>query len=321
MNKKLIAIAIATAMTAPVAMADVKVSGRVGGHLTIFTHDNSALDSTGFGDAGQTRLQFDATAGDAFARIALDERLGRDNATAASYQRTKRDNYIGYNFGNMSASFGRMAGVSKNIEKDPLIATFLQSRGTVAEPLAGGANMGSSSFIDHVITFNMKAGDAKIAVQYDVGDQSNSPNEGHTGIAVTGKGGPVNYFFGYNNGNADGPGGSTPTNDQSNMKVGASMTFGKVKATLVYQSADNNGAAQSAITARANVGMGNGLSLNAAVAVRSGDVAADDATWMRIAVAKKLDNNATAYAGYTASSYDTANSDHSTLGAGMIVKF
>ena len=322
MNKKLIAIAIATAMTAPVAMADVKVSGRVGGHLTVYSHDNAANDWTGFSDAGQTRLQFDATAGDAFARIALDERLGRDNATATSYKRTKRDNYIGYNFGNMSAAFGRMAGVAKNIEKDPYIATFLQSRGTIAEPLAGGAQYGSSSFIDHVITFKMKAGAANVAIQYDVGDQSaGSPNEGHTGIAVTGKGGPVDYFFAYNNGTASGQSGSTPNNDESNMKLGASMKFGKVKATLVYQSADNNGAGQSAITVRGNFGLGDGLSMNGAVGLRSGDTAADDATWLRVAVMKKLNANASAYAGYTSTTYDAAGNDNNTLGGGMIVKF
>ena len=319
MNKKIIAIAIATAMAAPVAMADIKVSGRVGGHL-VNTDTDGGTTSMGFDDNGQTRLQFDGSAGDAYARIALDERLTRDQT---NYNAVFRDQYIGYKFGGgASFQFGRMATAGKNVEKDPYIATFLETRSTIANP-ATSSKYASSSFVDHIIQGKFKAGAAKIAVQYDVGDSSAySPNEGHYAIAVTGKGGPVNYWFALNNGSASGPGGSTPGNDDTNMKLGASMKFGKVKATFNYVSADNDGAEQTAITALADVGLGNGLSMNAGIAVRSGDVAADDATWFRVAVAKKLNKNATVYGGYTTTDYEVGGgADFSKIGAGMTVKF
>lgn len=339
MNKKLIAIAVASVMAAPVAMADITVSGRVGLHLTAKSFDDSAKDSTGVGDKGQSRLQFDGTAGDAYARIALDGRLGRDNHShtldaalpldadgnantdeTSTDNSTKRDNYLGYKMGGASVQVGRMATAGKNIEKDPLIATFLQTRSTAAES-ATGSKYGSSSFVNHLIQAKFKAGAATITAQYDIGDKSSSSNEGHTAIAVTGKGGPVRYWASYNNAEADGNDGSLTTS-QSNIKVGASMKFGKAKVGLNYTSADKDtgaGGESDSITVTGDIGMGNGLTIHAGVATQ--DAGGVDNTWMRIAVSKKLSKGASAYAGYTASSSDTPNSDTSEIGAGMTVKF
>jgi hypothetical protein len=318
MNKKLIAIAIATVMAAPVAMADIKISGRVGGHLVSTDTDGAADANVGFDDNGQTRLQFDGTMGNAYARIALDRRLSKNN-TDSPYTDQNRDNYLGYKFGGgMSAQFGRMPTAGKNIEKDPYIATFLQIRKTVAES-ATASNYGSSSFVDHVAQLKMKAGAANVTVQYDVGSKSTySPNEGHLAIAVTGKGGPVNYWFAYNNGSADGPGGSTPGNDDSNIKFGGSMKFGAIKASLNFTSSDNDGTESDSILLMADMGLGGGLSANFSYATRD---AAEDATWMRLAVAKKLNKGVMVYAGYTTTDYDGATADFTKIGAGMTVKF
>jgi len=318
MNKKLIAIAIATAMTAPVAMADVKISGRVAGHLTIFTHDVATNDSTGFGDAGQSRLQFDGTSGDAYARVAYDTRNGFGGAASAG-----RDIFVGYNLGGgTSIQFGRMGTAGKNLEKDQYIATFLQTRNGVAEAVTS-KEFGSSSFVGHLIQAKMKAGAATITVQYDVADQAGaaSGHEGHTAVSVAGKGGPVRYWASYNNGAANGTDGAATTSP-SNIKVGAEMAFGKAKVALNYTSADNDtGAAgeSNSIAVTGEIGMGNGLSMNAGFATK--DNGGVDETWMRIAVAKKLNAGTMAYAGYTATTSDTPSSDTSTLGAGMIVKF
>jgi hypothetical protein len=296
-------------------MADVKISGRVGGDLTITSTDNAA-DVTTFADKGATRLQFDGTAGNAYARIALDERLGRDNATAGSYSRTKRDNYLGYKFGGgTSAQFGRMQNAGKNVEKDPYITTFLETRSSIATPNAGGSNYASNSFVDHLVQVKMKAGAATVTVQYDLGDNSpSSPNPGHTGISVTGKAGPVNYWVAYNNGKAD----ATVGNDQSNMKFGGSMKFGAIKGSINFTSSDDNGTEKDAILLMADMGLGNGVSANFSYATLD---AAEDATWMRLAVTKKLSKGVKVFGGYTATDYDGATADFTKIGAGMIVKF
>ena len=316
MNKKLIAIAVASVMAAPVAMADINISGRVGLHLTSLSDDAVLNDVRSTYDKGQTRLQFDGTSGNGYARIAYND---------SSFNRTKlRETYVGYKMGNgMSVQVGRMAGSVKNIEKDPYIATFLQTRGTAAESVTA-TNYGSSSFVDNVVQLSMKAGAANVKVQFDPSDNA-GPNAGHLGIAVTGKAGAVNYWAGYNNATADGAGALTTS--QSNIKVGAAMKFGAVKVSLNYTSMDTDAAVPAAGTATdsilvmADMGFGNGLSGNVSFATRSGDVAADDATWMRLAVNKKLNKGTSMYAGFTTTDNETANTDTSEVGVGMVVKF
>ena len=315
MNKKIIAIAVASVMAAPVAMADIKISGRLGGHLTTVKTDGSQ-EVREFGDAGQTRLQFDGTAGNGFARIAFDERNSRDQKL---YSEVKRDAYAGYKFGGgMSAQFGRMGGVAKNLEKDPYIGTFLETRGGYAEARTSGA-YGNSSFVNHVIQFNMKAGAANVAIQFDPASTSStqSPNPGHTAIGVNGKAGGVGWYASYNNGTANLGGTST---SQSNMKVGASMKFGKVKASLNYSNADDATNKWNSINVRGDMGLGNGLSVNAGFASTGGD-AVKSGTWMRVAVNKVLSKGTNVYAGYTNSTKKTGSVKTNTLGLGLTVKF
>ena len=352
MNKKLIAIAVASVMAAPVAMADIKISGRVAQDLTITDTDGAADDVRGISDSGHTRLQFDGTVGNAYARIALDERLGRgDHAhdtdtpaiTAADLPlaadtltsdktstdgKTKRDSYVGYKFGGgTSVQVGRMAGAAKNLEKDPYIATFLETRSTVANSYTGGG-YGSSSFIDGLAQLKMKAGAANVTVQFGPAENTGS-NNGHIGVGVSGKAGAINYWASYNNGSADGNSLAASYPSQSNIKVGGAMKFGKVKVTLNYTSMDKDaavaaeGTATDSIFVDANMGLGNGLSVNAGLATRSGDIAADDAQFIRLAVTKKLSKGVKVYGGYTTTDYDdtSKNADTSEFGVGMLVKF
>ena len=117
MNKKIIAIAIAAAMAAPVAMADVKMSGRVNAQYGIVSVDGATTDPMGrLDDSGQGRFQIDAKSGDAYARWAIDTRYGRDNNTAGNYGRTNRDSYVGYKFGGVKVQYGRMGNAAKNLE-------------------------------------------------------------------------------------------------------------------------------------------------------------------------------------------------------------
>ena len=352
MNKKLIAIAVASVMAAPVAMADIKISGRVAQDFTITDTDGAANDKRGISDSGHTRLQFDGTSGNAYARIALDERLGRgDHAhdtdtpaiTAADLplaadtltsdktstdDKTKRDSYVGYKFGGgTSVQVGRMAGVAKNLEKDPYIATFLETRSTIGNSYTS-SRFGSSSFIDGIVQLKMKAGAATVAVQFGPAEYAND-NNGHIGVSVAGKAGAVRYWASYNNGSADGDSSAATYPSQSNIKLGGEMKFGKVKASLNYTSMDKDAAVAAAGTATdsialaANMGMGNGLSANVAFATRSGDVAADDATFIRLAVTKKLGKGVKVYGGYTTTDYDdaSAKADTGEFGVGMLVKF
>ena len=227
----------------------------------------------------------------------------------------------------MSLQAGRMAGVAKNLEKDPFIVTFVETRSTVAISYTGGG-YGSSSFIDNVVQLSMKAGAAKIKIQYDASEYG-STNDGHLGIGVSGKAGAVNYWASYNNGTADGNN-SSLTTSQSNMKLGGAMKFGKVKVSLNYTSMDKDGSsttfpvndATDSISLGANMGFGNGLSGNVGFATRSGDVAADDATFIRVAIMKMLNKGTSMNTGYNTTDYDvTGTASSYILGDGRVVRF
>ena len=322
MNKKLIAIAVASVMAAPAAMADMKISGMVAQELTSLDVDGAAADPMTMGDSGFTRLQFDGTMGSAYARLARDLRGGGEAG---------RDQYVGYKFGGgMTVQAGTMPGVSKNIEKDPYIATFLQHRSTVAN-VATSNIYSSNGFVQDVLQLSMKAGAGNVKIQY--GPENNDgaaggPNDGHIGVSFTGKGAGINYFASYNNGQGDlnSPAGTTPSH--SNIKLGGNMKFGSVKVGLMYTSQDKDaatpalGTATDSIFVDANFDLGNSLSANVGYATRSGDVAADDADFIRAAVMKKLNKGTSVWAGYTTTDYEAGGgADTSELGVGMVVKF
>lgn len=325
MNKKLIAIAVATVMAAPVAMADVKISGRVGLDFTSKDTDGATNDVRDLKDNAASRIQFDATAGKAFARMAWDARKNKNLG--------QRDNYLGYKLdGGMTVQIGRMATAAKNAEKDPYITSFLETRGSIANSYTSNI-YGSNSFVDNLVQVAFKAGSVKIKVQYDPTEYSptvaKGNQSGHIALGASGKSGPVAWHASYNNGSADGDNSAASYGSQSNIKLGGNMKFGKVKASLNYTSMDTDaavaaeGTATSSIFVDANMGMGNGLSANVGYGTRSGDVAADDATYMRLAMTKKLSKGVKIYGGYTTTDYDAASAkaDTSEMGVGMIVKF
>ena len=333
MNKKIIAIAIATAMAAPVAMADMKMYGTFGGDFV--NVDDGTDTSRGFQDNGASQMNFAATSGSAYGKFAFNMGPGAnagemntiytdttgdgftadDTVTSSPVKGSVvyRDYYLGYNFaGGSSAQFGTMAGALKNLEKDPLIATFLQVRGTYASARTD-KQFGSSSFVSNLIQYKMKAGAANINIQFDPTDNATSShNSGHAAVAVTGKAGGVNYWAGFNNG-----AGSETGADDSNMKVGASMKFGTIKATLNYTSADTGASDWNSIAVTGDMKLGNGLSALATFASTTGD---KEGTFTRIAVIKSIGPKARIYGGFASNDPEVGDAETS-IGAGMSVKF
>ena len=353
MNKKLIAVAVATIMAAPVAMADVKISGKFGVNFVNVNDDGAfgplpagapaaavqayddlvanykliGLNLTenaeeagkayrSFSEHGMNRVVVDGTSGKAFARFAFNN--AGNNAAEGN-----RDQYVGYKAGFGTIQIGRMAGAIKNLEKDPYIATFLQARGSFG--VAGGA-YGSNGFVNNLVQYTTKASGMAVKVQLNpTSDTSTAGDEGHTAVSVVGKASGINWWFGYNN-----AGGSEATGSSS-IKVGASMKFGKIKATAQMESQkyvdlpllDGTGTVvptdldATRILLMADMGLGNGLSVNAAVGLGSQDV---EGTSFRVAVNKELNKSASMFAGFR-SDKPTDGDASNIFGAGMTVKF
>ena len=351
MNKKIIAIAIASAMAAPVAMADIKISGRFAGHFTSDSKEvgSSATDktkaATTFGESGASRLVFDGTSGKAYARI------GYVAGAASNGTFKSRDHYLGYKFGFGKVTIGRIGNVGKNVEKDPLITTFLQLRKTHAEATTNSA-YGSSGFVNDVVEVAAKVGGAKVKFQYNPQDNTNRGSTvGHAGLSIVGKAGPVGYFLSTNNGDgtkkstaavaavtavtaAQGVSGTsddtaavaavtaadakTTTVKQTNNKIGASMKFGAAKVTLMNTTADTEGTKKDATVLMANIGLGNGLAVN--VGASSGKNDGVKNTWTRLAISKKVNKGFLVYGGVTSSKADGGDTK-TRAGVGAIVKF
>ena len=322
MNKKIIAIAIAAAMASPVAMADLKVSGALGAALTFSDSDTGAgTDTTAssreMGDNGISKIQFDGTAGNAFARLGIDTRSIMGGANAGA-KLNGRDFYAGYNLSGMSVSFGRMTAALAGLEGDKYNATFLEMRKTAGESCSESTTCNSFT-ASPVIQLAGKAGALAYKVQVDVTDNTDSSGgEGHFAASVKGKAGAVGYFAGYNNGKSTE---GTPALSDSNLKAGASMKFGNVNATLVYMAADASDVKTSSVTVLADMDMGNGLSAGIAYGMKSSDADTDGDTWTRVAFTKSLDKSAKLFGGATIKSDDSADTTGTVFGLGMAVSF
>ena len=331
MNKKIIAIAIASAMAAPVAIADVKVGGQIGaayisaskGFLVPSSNlkdkDGGEVDGTDayrtMTDSGLSKLEFSGKDGNAFFKIGMDIRniMGKGAGTGNG-----RDFNLGYDFGSAAVKFGRMPSALAGLEGDKYNATFLESRRTAA--ISSTNNDTTDTYnTNPIIELAMKAGGAAIKVQYDAGDKTDmTTGEGYYALAVKGKAGAFGYFAGVNNG----LGGDAAGNKEQNIKAGASMKMGAVKATLMVMNSDDNSAKASSTAILADMGLGNGLSVGVGYGMQNSGADNKD-TWMRLALTKSLSKATSIFGGYVAKHDDdaTTNKDTNALGAGMKIKF
>ena len=322
MNKKIIAIAIAAAMTAPVAMADVKVGGQIGAALTQ-NDDGAGNTSRGMSDNGLSKLEFSGKAGDAFFKIGIDIRniiTGAAGVTKAAGESNGeglrgRDFSLGYKFGASSISAGRMPAALAGLEGDKYNATFLELRRTAAVSTTEKTST-DTYYKSPILQFATKAGGATIKVQYDAADKSaSSATEGYYAASVKGKGGPVGYFAGVNNGN----GTETGNADEQNIKAGASMKFGAANVTLMVMNSTKDSVKASSTAITADIGVGSGMSVGVGYGMQNSGAANKD-TFMRLALTKNLSKGAALFGGYAAKHDDDGN-DSNALGFGMKIKF
>ena len=311
MNKKVIAMAVTAALAAPLAAqaSDLKISGRVASDLT------SSKGGTEFIDLGQSRLQFDVSDESGwFARYAQDIRLGRLQGEIANTVAltpkfgTDRDFFVGTKVGNGSLAFGRITNVGANMEKDAFIGTFLELRNAA---VAGGA-YGSASFMNNDIQYKMKAGAMSIGVDYILPDSAS--DQGHYGLALSGKAGNMGYYVGLNNGNA-GTSGAT----KGVTKAGIRMPLGGMDLAVGYDAVDDSSDTTNKVHLGVGMKMGGGL-----LDVTFADKGADGTnSFYRVGYMKKASDSVSWHVGASqngsATSLSAAND--MVVGAGVIVKF
>ena len=306
MNKKIIAIAIAAAMAAPVAMADIKVSGRMAGELV---DSDAGTGSMTMQDTGMARIYFDATMGKAFAQMGYKSGFAGDLGAPADL----REQYLGYNFDGFNLRAGRVQGVMYTLEGDKYKGTFLQMTA------AGGRASYNDGFINASVQLQTKVGGGNLKANFNPTDKTGANTGGNMGVSWKGKVGGVGVFAGYNNGVDNESAGAA---SQSSMKLGASMKFGAVTGTVMLSNKDTGASAtdEDGILLMADMGLGNGLSINVGYGTTEAGPSAGDTTQMRFAIAKQVSKGVKIFGGMTSTDTE-GGTDVTNTGVAMEVRF
>ena len=319
MNKKLIAIAVASVMAAPAAMAEITVSGRMGGELVSSESSGLTPTPTQMQDAGMARFYIDGKMGNAFAQMGYKSGFAGDLGAPADL----REQYLGYDFGNFTLKAGRVQGVMYTLEGDVYKGTFLQVTS------AGGRASYNDGFVNQYVQFETKVGGDKLRVNYNPtsdqqfdSDGDGTPdtrfeNGGAVGVSWKGKIGGVGVFAGYNNGDAPEAAGVS----RSSMKIGASMKFGAAKITAMFSNKDTGVSTTDTdgLLLMADMGLGNGLSVNVGYGMTETGPSGET-TQTRLAITKQISKGVKVFGG-TISTDTEGGTDVIDTGVGMEIRF
>jgi hypothetical protein len=319
MNKKILSLAVAAAVAAPMAaQADVTVNGAVSRDMY---NESISGGGSGFvgGDSGTSKLEINVKEGNAFAKIAFDIRpaampgsasysvpttaSGATTASSTLYGMPAREQYAGVKTGGLSISVGRLASAyAGTLKVDTMTANFLEARNR-----AGGVSK-VASFNSGMLGFSGSAGDISYNLQYgpayvDYYGYSDNPVEAGVKFAA----GPATVGLGFQ---SDKDGNST-------AGVSAKMKFGDIAVGASYENDSGGygagctaGTACNMIFADVAMPMGAGT---AGLGIGSNTDAST--TFARVSWQMKVSGAATLTVGGSSADGDTR------MGAGLAVKF
>ena len=300
MNKKILSLAIAAAVAAPMAaQADVSVNGALS--MDMYS-DSTSANSLDGSDEGTSKLEFNVKSGKAFAKYALA--LNKTIANGSSPG--TREAFAGLQLGSgMSLEIARLANAYVGgVKVDTMTANFLESR-----RYAGGVSK-VPSFENGMLGLYGKAGDVSWAVQYGLADPSNNRLAANVKFAA----GPVDLGVGY----------YTDSLGNATSGISGKMKFGDIKVGASFESADSLWTATGNGNITAPVGQGTAENIafvdvamplgNGTVGLGLGTNTTASTTFSRLSYQMKIDA-ATVTVGGRSSDGDTR------VGAGLKVSF
>ena len=274
MNKKLVVLAVAGALAAPLtasAQSNVTIFGRVqaeynsvqidgapGGALSADRRQTAISDNH-----GQSRFGFDIKEDlggglNASARLEFALRTGTGATDAA------REQWIGLSGKDWgSAKFGRVHSVLKDFTGggaiDPFNATSLQARGTGGAQYAPGNGLGNGGFVDHAIRYESPTFGGGFSAAVLLMPSNATQAELGGGGNIGGNGGANDYqlglkykvgtageiFGGYSVDNASNAQRAAAAvngrlaDDEQVWRIGGSWTFGNFKIAGQYDDIEN----------------------------------------------------------------------------------
>ncbi len=259
MKKNVIALAVAAAMAAPLAQAEVTVSGTLQAELVSWSGDNNAeglyvTDGQTYGSSkgsGVGQLTFSAT-----------EDLGNGMKALAKYNFSLtaddaangvRDSYVGLTGGFGTVLAGRMSTPYKSstVKWDPFLATFAQARGNAG--MTNGVH-GNGSYLSNAVAYANKFGPAKVVIAAGIDE---AVDAGAT------------------------PAGSSTTGNHA-ISAAVNVPVGPVELAIAVHDASDYGANTGATVDRSQTKVGVKYAagaLTVAAQVENSDVAVDDGTF------------------------------------------
>lgn len=328
MNKKLLAIAVASAMTASVAQADVKLSGGLQAELASIGGDTGKTGLT-MGDVTTQKGNMGSfgaswTDGDMFGKINLNTKIWGGAANGAAGIGT-RDMYVGMKMGGGKVMLGTFSSAYKTtggVKIDPFLSTGLQARSS-----GGGQSAGSGGYVT-AIGYRAKMGALNVALDFAPemvvcagATACAGPSTSHLGLGVSMDAGPANVFVAIDDfkGATDGADNTANTADDdektSATKVGAKMKMGNMNLAVqveMNQKAYNNSLEDNTIFASLSMPMG-GMTLGAWVGINKD-------TSLAVGVKKALSKKSMAYAGFRSTGFGDGKSA-TGITAGLRTKF
>lgn len=309
MNKKILSLAVAAAVAAPMAaQADVKISGAVA--RDIYSSDGTLVG----GDSGTSKLVIDGSNDTGFARMAWDIRQAYGAAatttttikgakTKPGWGMAQREQEAGLKIGGGAIVVGRQASAyAKAVTIDSMNATFLEAR-----KRPGGTSK-VASFNSGMLGYRAKFGGVGINVQYGpaYSDMSGGVAKNPILVGVKAKLGPVDLGVGYQ--------GDTAGNPTTGVR--AKMKFGNFGVGVSIESADGNytgggsaaGSADSLVFIDGRFGFGGGMSVGAGI----GSNTTASTTFYRVDFTMKMGDKSRLYVGLSDSS--VANNQRAGLG-------
>jgi predicted porin len=328
MNKKLIAVAVAAGLAAPLAaQADVTTYAKVQFEIANIDVDGSESTTT---VTDRERGQFGMKGGydlggglKSWAKAEFDFEGNNNDVEFGGHGNAfrVREVNVGLTGGFGSLGIGTVKSAYKyagGVTYDPFVATTLEARG--GDGMTAGAG-GHHAFLSNALIYTNKFGMAKVHVTYSPDDtdrDSGTANDDAGEMSASLKFGAKDWEAGvamYDEGV------SVSTENLQNTKVFGKMNFGPHSVQLQYENSDS-GATTNAETTYIWAGytfkMGKGM-LNAQYADVDPDGNNNNHTMMTLGYIYKFNKNTRVFAGYHNVDYDAANSDEDTISVGLRV--
>ena len=246
MNKKILAVAVATALAAPLAAqaGDINFYGKAqvelqntktDGAPVIGTNDVNKTIRNLIDDGPDSRFGFNASEdlGDGLTGIAHMDWLV-DVANGATNELVAREHYVGLSGGFGTVIAGRIQGVYKTTNLDPYISTTLEARNLGGQ---SSGNFGHNGFINNMIKYSNKFGQVTFSAMLnpsnaDAGSAGGNSGNGDFQADLSYKGGPLRALIAYSK-NKEAGGANTP--DEKRTKIAGQYTMGPHQFTAQYE--------------------------------------------------------------------------------------